>query len=175
MLTHWPQILSYIGSTGQQQEYQLVHGRVISWFLVLWYDLEYLLFVLFLQNRYRDKRLMPKVVGDDLFESRLELFKVTLQDYREAFRRSVTVKRDQGFSLCGQMFDFLYRLLRRIASRERSPEEIAWDALLGLEFIEAQLLSFSQFMEKTEFRTKAMKAAKGRIKLEKEKSKKIED
>ena len=70
------------------------------------------------------------------------------------------------------MFDFLHRLLRRIASRERLPEENAWDALLGFEFIDAQMFSFSQFIEKTEFRTKAMKAAKGRINVEKEKSKK---
>ena len=28
ILTHWPQIIAYISSTGQQQEYQLVHGRV---------------------------------------------------------------------------------------------------------------------------------------------------
>ena len=48
MLTHWSQILSYVGSTGQQQEYQLVHGRVSNWSLVLWYQLKYLLFLLFL-------------------------------------------------------------------------------------------------------------------------------
>ena len=95
-----------------------------------------------------------------------------LQDYREAFRRSVTVKRDQGFFLCGQMLDFLYRLLRRIVSRKSLPEENDWDALLGFEFIDAQVLSVSQFMEKTEFRMKAIRAAKGRIFVEKEKSKK---
>ena len=95
-----------------------------------------------------------------------------LQDYREAFRRSATVKRDQGFSLCGQMLDFLHRLLRRIVSRECLPEENDWDALLGFDFTDVQLLSISQFMEETEFRTKAMRAAKGRIIVEKEKSKK---
>ena len=70
------------------------------------------------------------------------------------------------------MLDFLHRLLRRIVSRESSPEENYWDVLLGFEFIDAQLLSVSQFMEKTEFRSKAMRAAKGRINVEKEKSKK---
>ena len=48
MLTHWPKIVSYNGSTGQQQEYQLVHGTVSSWSLILWFDLKYLLFILFL-------------------------------------------------------------------------------------------------------------------------------
>ena len=95
-----------------------------------------------------------------------------LQDYREAFRRSVTVKRDQGFFLCGQMLDFLHRLLRCIVSRESLSEENGWDALLGFEFIDAQLLPVSQFMEKTEFRSKAMRAAKGRINVEKEKGRK---
>ena len=107
-----------------------------------------------------------------MFESRLELFKVILQDYREAFRRAATVKKDQGFFLCGQMLDFLHCLLRRIVSRESLPEENDWDALREFEFINAQLLSVSQFMEKTEFRTKAMRAVKGRINVEKEKSKK---
>ena len=50
MLTHWPQIVFYIGSTGQPQEYQLVRGRVSTWSWILWYDLEYLLFVLLLQT-----------------------------------------------------------------------------------------------------------------------------
>ena len=70
------------------------------------------------------------------------------------------------------MLDFLHRLLRRIVSRESLPEENDWDALLGVEFLDAQLLSISQFMEKTEFRNKAMRAAKGRINVENEKSKK---
>ena len=95
-----------------------------------------------------------------------------LQDYREAFRRSVTVKRDQGFFLCRQMLDFLHRLIRRIVSRQSLPEENDWDALLGFEFLDAQLLSPPHFMEKTEFRSKAIRAAKGRINVEKEKSKK---
>ena len=63
-------------------------------------------------------------------------------------------------------------MLRRIVSRESLPEENDWDVLLGFDFTGVQLLSISQFMEKTEFRTKAMRAAKGRINVEKEKSKK---
>ena len=70
------------------------------------------------------------------------------------------------------MLDFLHRLLRRIGSRESLPEGNDWDALLGFGFIDAQLLSVSQFMERTELRTKTMRAAKGRIKVEREKSKK---
>ena len=95
-----------------------------------------------------------------------------LQDYREAFRRAATVKRDQSFFLCGQMLDFLHRLLRRIVSRESLPEESDWVGLLEFEFIDTQLLSISQFMEKTEFRTKEMRAAKGRKNVERKKSKK---
>ena len=70
------------------------------------------------------------------------------------------------------MLDFLQRLLRRIVSRESLHERNNWNALLEFEFIDAHLLSISQFMEKTEFRTKAMRAAKGGIIVEKEKIKK---
>ena len=108
-----------------------------------------------------------------MFESRLESFKVILQDYRESFGRSSDVRRDHGFFLCGQMLDFLHRLLRRIVTRECLPEENDWDASLEFDLTNVQLLSVSQFMEKTEFRTKAMRAAKGRINVEREKNKKV--
>ena len=108
-----------------------------------------------------------------MFESRLELFKVIMQEYRESFRRSSDVRRDQGFFFCGQMVDFLHRLLRRIVVRDCLPEEDDWDALLDFDFTNAQFLSVSQFMQKTEFRTKAMRAAKGRINVEREKNKKV--
>ena len=113
------------------------------------------------------------MTGDDLFESRLELFKVIMQDYRESFGRSSDVRRDHGFVLCGQMLDFLHSLLRRIVTRECLPEGNDWDALLEFDFTNVQLLSVSQFMEKTEFRTKAMRAAQGRINVEREKNKKV--
>ena len=70
------------------------------------------------------------------------------------------------------MLDFLHRLLRRIVSRESLPDENDCDALLGFEFSDGQLLSVLQFMEKTEFHTKALRAAKGRINVEEEKIKK---
>ena len=108
-----------------------------------------------------------------MFESRLELFKVIMQDFRESFWRSSDVRRDHGFFLCGQMLDFLHRLLRRVVTRECLPEEIDWDALLEFDFTNVQLLSVSQFMEKTEFRTKAMRAAKGRINVDRENNKKV--
>ena len=69
------------------------------------------------------------------------------------------------------MFEFLHRLLHRTISRESLPEENDWDALPGFEFVEAQLLPISQFMEKTEFYTKAMRAATGGKNVEERKSK----
>ena len=71
------------------------------------------------------------------------------------------------------MLDFLHRLLRRIVARECLPEENDWDAFLEFNFTNVQLLSLSQFMENTEFCTKAMRAAKGRINVEREKNKKV--
>ena len=96
-----------------------------------------------------------------------------MQDYRETFGRSSAVRRDHGFFLCGQMLDFFHRLSGRIVARESLPEENDWYALLEFDFTNVLLLSLSQFMEKTEFPTKAMRAAKGRINVEREKNKKL--
>ena len=63
-----------------------------------------------------------------------------------------------------------------IASSNRFTRKLAeekdWDGLLVSEFVDTQLLTTSQFMEKTVFGTKAMSVAKGCINVEKEKSKK---
>ena len=109
-----------------------------------------------------------QVVGDYLFESQFELFKVVLQDRRAVFMRCSPVKRDRGFFFCGQGWDFLHQLLRRVVSQESQPEENDWFALLGVWFKDSQTLSISKFIEKTEFRTKAKRAAKGPINVERE-------
>ena len=53
----------------------------------------------------------------------------------------------------------------RIISRESLSEENDWDALLGFEFVDNQMLSISQFMEKTEIRTKAEDCQKDALML----------
>ena len=47
MLGHWPQIVSFLGSTGQPQHDQLFHRRVSSWFVILWYSVNCFLFRVF--------------------------------------------------------------------------------------------------------------------------------
>ena len=112
------------------------------------------------------------MTGDGLFESRLELFKVVMQDYWESFRRLSDVRRDEGF-LGGQILDFVHRLIGRIVTRDCLPEKDDWDALLEFDITNAQLLSVSHFMEKTEFRTKAVRAAKERLNVEREKNRMV--
>ena len=113
-----------------------------------------------------------QVTGDPYFEASLELFKVIVQDYREAFKRSTVPIRDQGFFLCGQMCDFLHRLLRRIVSRSCLPAEWDWDALRSFDFAVGELLGIPEFMQKTEFRAKVLKVARSKIDVERERGKK---
>ena len=67
------------------------------------------------------------------------------------------------------MLDFFHRLLLRIISKECLLERNDWDGLLGFDLTDVQL-SVSQFMEKTWFRTKSMRAEQGRNKVDKEKN-----
>ena len=168
MLSHWAQTVSYISETGQRQEFQNVHGRVSSVILLLpscLYGLTCTLVIL--QGQAFD----VQVTEDEFFECRLEIFKVKVQDYREAFKRSSCPRRDQGFFLCGQMLNFLHRLLRRIVERDTLPDESDWEALRQYDFIETKFLDVPSFMEKTEFRAKAMRVAKSEIDVERENSK----
>ena len=113
-----------------------------------------------------------QVTGDPYFEARLELFKVIVQEYREAFKWSTVPSGDQGLFLCGQMCDFLHRLLRRIVSRDCLPSEWNWDALRSFDFSVGELLGIPEFMWKTEFRSKVLKVAKSKIDVERERGKK---
>ena len=157
--------MSYISETGQRQEFQNVHGRVSLFILLVpscLYGLTYTLVML--QGQAFD----VQVTGEKFFESRLELFKVIVQDYREAFKRSSCPRRDQGFFLCGQMLNFLHRWLRRIVERDTLPDESDWEALRQNDFTEKKILDVPSFMEKTEFRAKAMWVAKSETDVKRE-------
>ena len=112
-----------------------------------------------------------KVTGNPFFEALLVLFKVIVQDTREAIKKSVMPARDQRFFLRGQMCDFLHRLLRRILPRSCLPDEWDWDALRSFDFAVGELLSIAEFMPKTEFRAEALKVARSLIDVERERGK----
>ena len=97
---------------------------------------------------------------------------MTVRDYHEAFKRTTGPTRDQGFFLCGQMCDFLHRLLRRIVSRSCMPDEWDWDALRSFDFSVGELLSIPKFMQKTESRAKALRGARSKIDVARERGKK---
>ena len=166
MPSHWAQIVSFISETGQRQEFQNVHGRVSLVILLVpscLYGLTCTLVML--QGQAFD----VQVTGDEFFECRLELFKVNVEDYREAFKRSSCPRRDQGFFLCGQKLNFLHRLLRRIVERDTLPYESDWEALRQYDFIETKFLDVPSFMEKTEFRANATRVAKSKTDVERKK------
>ena len=167
-LNHWAQIVSYISETGQRQQFQNVHGRVSLNILLVsscWYGFTYTLVVL--QGQAFD----VQVTGDEFFECRLELFKVIVQDYLEAFKWTSCPRRDRGFFLCGQMLNFLHRLLRRIVESDTLPDESDWETLRHYDFTETKFIDVPFFLEKTEFWEKAMRVAKSKNVVEREKSK----
>ena len=112
-----------------------------------------------------------QVTGDSYLEARLELSKVIVQDYREAFKRSTVPSRDRGFFLCGQICDFLHRLLRRIVPRSCLPDEWDWDALRSFDFAVDDLLSVPELMQGTEISGKSSENCKIKIDVERERGK----
>ena len=64
--------------------------------------------------------------------------------------------------MCG----FLHRLLRRIVPRSCLPDELDWNALRSFDFVVGEVLSIPEFMQKTEFRAKALKVASSKIGVE---------
>ena len=160
--------MSYIKETGQRQEFQKVHGLVSLVILLVsncLYGLTYTLVMLQVQA------FDVQVTGDEFFECRLEIFKVIVHHYCEAFKRYSCPRRDQGFFQCGEMLNFLHLLLRRIMERETLPDENDWEALRQYDFIDTKFVDVPSFMEKTEFRAKAMRVAKSKIDVERVKSK----
>ena len=95
-----------------------------------------------------------------------------VQDYREAFKKSVMPMRHQGFFFGGQMCHFLHRLLRRIMSPSCLPDKWDWDALRSVDFAVGELLSVPEFMLTTEFWAKALKFARLKTDVEGERGKK---
>ena len=80
--------------------------------------------------------------------------------------------RDQSFFFCGQMCDFLQRLLRRIVPRSCLPDERDWDTVGYSDFAVSELLSISDFIQKTKFPAKALKVARSKFDVECERGKK---
>ena len=73
-------------------------------------------------------------IGDSFLEPRLEMIKKVVQDYREAFKRSIVPRIDLAFFLCCQMCDFLHRLLKKVVPRNCFPDECDWVALRSFDF-----------------------------------------
>ena len=70
------------------------------------------------------------------------------------------------------MCDFSHRLLRNIVPRSWWPDEWDWDALRSFHFVIGELLSVPSFMQKTEFRAKALKVDRTIIEVELERGRK---
>ena len=112
-----------------------------------------------------------QVTGDESFECGLELFKVIVQDSSEAFKWSSCQRREQSFFLCGQMLDFLHRLLQRIVERDASADESDWETLRQYDFTSTNFIDVPFLMEKTECCSKTTRSAISNTDVERKKSK----
>ena len=71
------------------------------------------------------------------------------------------------------MCDFLHRLLRSMAPRNCLPVECDWDAMRCLDFAVGKFLSFPDFMQTTKFHNEALKVARSKTDVERERGKNV--
>ena len=74
--------------------------------------------------------------------------------------------------MCSQKCDFLHRLLKRVVKWSNLPAESDWEKLCSLELAVEELLCIPEFIQKTEFRAKALKVPKSRIDVWRDRGKK---
>ena len=70
------------------------------------------------------------------------------------------------------MCEILHRLARSIVPRSCLPDEWDWDASRSFDFDVGELFSIPDFRQKTEFRAKALKVARVKFDVERERGKK---
>ena len=176
MLAQWPRNVFYNDGTGLQQEHQLVHGRVNSRPRIPWYDVEFFLFVVVLHTFVvRDKHLMPKLSKMICLSHGWSCSRLFCRIIGR-FSANALPWNELKASFCVSNGWILFTVCFFGSFHERAwPNKKACVAVLRFEFTDAQLLSISQFMEKTEFCTKGTRAAKGRIIVEREKHKKTKN
>ena len=95
-----------------------------------------------------------------------------MQDYCEVFKLPPEPKQDEGFFLYGQMCGFLHRLLRRLVKQRDLPDASNWEKVRSFDFAIEYSVSFPEFVQKMEFRAKALMVAKSKTDVERDRGKK---
>ena len=83
---------------------------------------------------------------------------MVLQEYRDAFRRSLEPQRERGFFLCGQLCDFLHRLMKRVVKRSDLPDESDKETLRSFDFARIEYLSVPDFIQKNRISCQGIKS-----------------
>ena len=120
---------------------------------------------------FRDKHLILRFLGISFLQHVLKssrwLSKSVARYSLGQSNQSVT----KGISCVGRRAVFLNRLLRRIRQRSELPVESDEKQMRSFDFAVKELLSVPDFMPKTKFRAKALKVAKSKIDIERDRGK----
>ena len=107
------------------------------------------------------------MVYDEFFPTRLELFSKLVRDFTSSFVVNQKQRRDRGFHVFRELYNFLFKLGRRCIRPSHLPAETDHQAILGLSIPDVKGLGVSDFLSRSKLDARLDSAYK--IKAEAEK------
>ena len=107
------------------------------------------------------------MVCDEFFPTRLELFSRLVRDFNSSFVVNQKQRRDRGFHVFRELYNFLFKLGRRCIRPAHLPTETDHQAILGLSILDVKALGVSDFLSRSKLDARLDPACKTKAEAEK--------
>ena len=107
------------------------------------------------------------MVYDEFFPTRLELFSKLVRDFTSSFVVNQKQRRDRGFHVFRELYNFLFKLGRRCIRPSHLPAETDHQAILGLSIPDVKALGVSDFLSRSKLDARLDSACKTKAEAEK--------
>ena len=107
------------------------------------------------------------MVYDEFFPTRLELFSRLVRDFTSSFVVNQKQRRDRGFHVFRELYNYLFKLGRRCIRPAHLPAETDHQAILGLSIPDVKALGVSDFLSRSKLNARLDPACKTKAQAEK--------